>query len=198
MASQHPERIRELMAYQTTIIREARRCGGAGWQGYDSMFHQHAANLPNIDWSKVNNSLIAVTFMAQQNSRGKTCELCLEPDHVAAECALAPAKPCEPPPPRQPAGLGGMPAGQRRASTSREWRSREEYSGLRGQAANRLPGDRQERVCYSWNDGTCRFMNSRYRHECAHCGGEHQAVECPSRPPPPPRSRQGPNAPPRG
>ena len=108
VASQHPKRICELMAYQTTIIREARRCGGAGWQGYDSMFRQHAANLPNIDWSKVNNSLFTVTFMAQQNGRGKTCELCLDPDHVAAECALAPAKPSEPPPPRQPVGLGGM------------------------------------------------------------------------------------------
>ena len=175
VASQHPKRIRELMAYQTTITREARRCGGAGWQGYDSMFRQHAANLPNIDWSKVNNSLFAVTFMAQQNGRGKTCELCLEPDHVAAECALAPAKPSEPPPPRQPAGLGGMPTGQRRASTSQEWRPREEYNGPRGQAANRPPGDRQERVCYSWNDCTCRFINCRYRYECARCGGEHRA-----------------------
>ena len=86
-----------------------------------------------------------------------------------------PAKPSEPPPPRQPAGLGGMPTGQRCASTSREWRPREEYNGPRGQAANRPPGDRQERVCYSWNDCTCRFINCRYRHECDRCGGEHRA-----------------------
>ena len=134
VASKHPEKISEKMAYQTTIIHEARRCGGAGWQGYDNMFRQHAANLPSIDWSKVNNSLFAVTFMAQQNGRGKTCELCLEPDHMAAECALAPAKPREPPTQRQPAGLGIVPAGQCRAGSSREWRSRDEYSGPRGQA----------------------------------------------------------------
>lgn len=55
------------MVYQTTIIQEARRCGGAGWQGYDNMFRQHSANLPNIDWLIVNNSQFVVTFMAQQN-----------------------------------------------------------------------------------------------------------------------------------
>ena len=198
VASKHPEKIREMMAYQTTIIREARRCGGAGWQGYDNMFRQHAANLPSIDWSKVNNSLFAVTFMAQQNGRGKTCELCLEPDHVAAECALAPAKPREPPTQRQPAGLGIVPAGQRRAGSSREWRSRDEYSGPRGQAASKPLADRSDRVCYSWNDGTCRFINCRYRHECARCGGDHRAVECPLHPPPTSRPRQGPNAPQRG
>jgi hypothetical protein len=198
VASKHPDKIREMMAYQTTIICEARRCGGAGWQGYDNMFRQHATNLPNIDWSKVNNSLFAVTFMAQQNSRGKNCELCLEPDHTVTECALAPSKPREPPTQRQPAGLGIVPAGQRRAGPSREWRSRDEYSGPRGQAASKPPADRSDRVCYSWNDGTCRFINCRYRHECARCGGDHRAVECPLHPPPTSRPRQGPNAPQRG
>ena len=60
-------------AYQTIIICEARRCGGGGWQGYDRMFRQQAALSPGLDWSQVNSSLFAVTFLAQQNGRGKTC-----------------------------------------------------------------------------------------------------------------------------
>ena len=124
VASQHPEKLTQLLAYQTTVIREARRCGGTGWQGYDSMFRQHAANMgADTDWSKLNNSLYAVTFLAQQNGRGRTCEYCLESDHVAAECALAPSRPTEPQPPaRQPQGrgcsLGGQsPEGQGRVAT---------------------------------------------------------------------------------
>ena len=112
------------MAYQTTIIREARRCGGAGWKGYDSMFRQHAANLPNIDWSKVNNSLFAFTFMAQQNGRGKTYELCLEPDHVAAECALA---------------LRSQVNRHRRANL-RDWEACQQASAVLAPAGNGGPG----------------------------------------------------------
>lgn len=31
VASKHSDRVPQLLAYQTTIVREARRCGGAGW-----------------------------------------------------------------------------------------------------------------------------------------------------------------------
>ena len=34
---------------------------------------------------QLNNSLYAVTFLAQQNHKGKTCLHCLETDHVAHE-----------------------------------------------------------------------------------------------------------------
>ena len=53
VANQHPKKLKELVAYQNTLIREARRCGGAGWQGYYNMFRQHAATSQEIDWSKV-------------------------------------------------------------------------------------------------------------------------------------------------
>ena len=31
VASKSPDRIPQLLAYQTMIVREARRCGGKGW-----------------------------------------------------------------------------------------------------------------------------------------------------------------------
>ena len=74
--------------YQTTIVREARRCWGAGWQAYDTMFHQHTATVTFTDWSKMN-SLYAVTFLAQSNGRSRCCQYCLESDQGGQECALA-------------------------------------------------------------------------------------------------------------
>ncbi len=43
VAQKYPYRVRELWAYQTMVVHEARRCGGKGWQVYDSMFRQQAA-----------------------------------------------------------------------------------------------------------------------------------------------------------
>ena len=40
VVSKQQDRFRQLMAYQTLMIREARRCGGTGWLAYDAMFHQ--------------------------------------------------------------------------------------------------------------------------------------------------------------
>ena len=93
VAAVQPEKTQQLLAYQTMVVREARRCGSAGWQAYDTMFRQQVSNDPKSDWSKLNSSLYAVTFLAQQNGKGKGCLYCLETDHTAPECALAPSKP---------------------------------------------------------------------------------------------------------
>lgn len=76
IASKYPGRVPQMLAYQTTLLREARRCGGGGWQNYDSSFRQLAACDPKADWSKNNSSLYAVTFTSQANGRGKCCQFC--------------------------------------------------------------------------------------------------------------------------
>ena len=48
----HPEKTQQLLAYQTTLLREARHCRGNGWQTYDTMFCQQVANNPTADWFK--------------------------------------------------------------------------------------------------------------------------------------------------
>ena len=46
------------MAYQTLMVREARRCGGKGWLAYDSYFRQQAVGDDKADWSRsINQSL---------------------------------------------------------------------------------------------------------------------------------------------
>ena len=161
VARQHPEKTRELFAYVVMVVREARRCGGGGWREYDAMFRQLAATTATCDWSKLNTSIYAVSFLAQ-SSRGRMCSYCLEPDHVAEACALAPSVPrraepqgirpllpattvLPPPPPRSQ----GFPT--RRKS---------------------------DQICFSWNEGKCNFPYCRYRHACLRCQGDHHSWQC--------------------
>lgn len=184
VASKHPERVSQLLAYQTMLVREARRCGGSGWMGYDRMFRLQAASGEQVDWSQLNSSLYATTFLAQQNGRGRTCQHCLETDHSGPECAMAPATKAVDRWPRG-GGLGLVPGAPRselgKGDPSGEMGSRDLARGR-----NRLPLQRQERramVCYSWNDGACRFHPyCRYKHVSTKCQGDHRAPECPTYP----------------
>ena len=76
-----------------------------------------AATVPSIDWGQLNSVLYTVTFMAQQNGRGRTCQYCLETDHQSTECVLAPKKLAG-----QPAMQGGvgLPMGTG-AETRKPW-----------------------------------------------------------------------------
>eukprot|EP00731_Ephydatia_muelleri_P012358 Em0006g1252a len=98
VASRQPEKVKQLLAYQTLIIREARRLGGRGWLAYDSMFRQQAAVLQSTDWSKLNSTLYAVTFLAQQGGEG------------AVVCLLSGVGPCR----------GGLLVGAKTAVVGRE------------------------------------------------------------------------------
>ena len=62
----HPHRVKQLLVYQATILREARRCGGNGWRAYYVMFRKLAVTDDTIDWLRLNPSLYATTFMVQQ------------------------------------------------------------------------------------------------------------------------------------
>ena len=72
VASRYPEKVRQLLAYQTLIIREARRLGGKGWLAYDTMFRQQAATSNTVDWSQLISTLYAVTYLAQQGNRTRS------------------------------------------------------------------------------------------------------------------------------
>ena len=110
LSAKFPEKTRQLWAY---LIREARRCGGKGWQAYDSMFRQPVAKNQSV----LNTSLYATSFLAQANGRGRLCIHCMETDHASAACALAPLS--KTPLPRKesmkedqkPRQRGGVPGG---------------------------------------------------------------------------------------
>ena len=157
VTSKKPEKMRQLLAYQTLIVREARRCGGKGWLAYDSYFRQQAVGDDKADRSRLNQSLYAVTFIAQgERTRGRCCVLCLESDHAEEQCALYT------PPPKQ---TYKKPA-EKGASDGRD-----PGSG-RGKGGGRMP-------CFAWNQGDCRFPACKYRHVCVRCSGDHRISQCP-------------------
>ena len=89
LTSKYPEMTRQLLAYQTLIVREARRCGGNGWLAYDTYFRQQVAGDPSADWSSLNTSLYAVTVLAQGGRGGQSCTTCMESDHSQHECTIS-------------------------------------------------------------------------------------------------------------
>ena len=160
VAEQIPQRVKQLLAYQATVLREARRCGGTGWRGYDSMFRQLAATDESIDWSCLNPSLYVTTFRAQQGGGGKMCHLCMGTDHTQEDCALAPllSKKLKGPAPEvKDERSGGPPVS---SQLMRDPRARR----------------RSEQTCYAWNEGRCHYC--RYRHVCLHCRGDHRSLNC--------------------
>ncbi len=170
VAQKHPQRVQELWAYQTMVVREARRCGGKCWQVYDSMFRQQAANNPKVDWSVLNSSLYSTSFLAMQNQQGRVCHHCMETDHASQACALAPTIVSK-------TGQGqGYPReyGEQRRP-SRESRERPRVWG----------------ACYDWNDGKCDLPYCPFKHVCSKCGGPHRDTHCRGAAPkdPPPLSR---------
>ena len=216
VADQQPERFKELMAYQTIMIREARRCGGSGWLAYDSMFRQQAANARGTDWAKLNTSLYTVTFMQQHNGRGRTCQHCLETDHDGVDCALAPVKPTTRPARSQEPGLGWTPPAvsweprrawmgpsmgatgggaveTRRPQWGGVYDGRRTSSGLGKHGARPVRrGDPSasapKKVCFRWNEGGCGFFGCKFWHICAHCGGDHRQSACPGEDPKRPKA----------
>ena len=157
VTSKKPEKMRQLLAYQTLIVREARRCGGKRWLAYDSYFHQQAVGDDKADWSQLNQSLYTVTFITRgERTKGRCCVLCLESNHAEEQCALYT------PPPKQ---TYKKPA-EKGASDGRD-----SGSG-RGKGGGRM-------ACFARNQGDCRFPACKYRHVCVRCSGDHRIAQCP-------------------
>ena len=161
-AEKHPHRVKQLLAYQATILREARRCGGNGWRAYDAMFWQLAATDDTIDWSRLNPSLYATSFMVQQGGGSRICHLCMGADHVQDDCALAPL---------QTNAQRMVPADARDERPVG-------HSGNRQSARDSRPRRQSDQACYLWNDERCQYPYCRYRHVCLRCRGDHRVPGC--------------------
>ena len=160
VTSKFPERTHKLLAYQTLIVREARRCGGKGWLSYDSYFRQQmAGEWRGDEWGRLNPYLFSSTFMAFGGGHRPNCSLCLESDHHEDECALSKGK--SPPGPLPKHSTLGV------RDPTRDSGSR----GGKGKSTRSM-------VCFQWNQGECAYPYCRYRHVCVKCGGDHRIINC--------------------
>ena len=143
------------------------------------MFRQLTAADQTTDWSRLNPSLYATTFLVQRSTGRKMYHLCMGADHTQEDCALAPLQPKAV---KQVAQVG---------ETKLE-------KGGGGTGSTLPPRDprvrhRSEQTCFARNEGHCHFPYCRYRHVCLRCRGDHQASSCTAQQP-----YQPPNAVPLG
>jgi hypothetical protein len=101
-----PAKTREMWAYQSLMIGEARRCGGRGWAMYDSAFRQQMASRGDGDFASLNQSLYSTTFLAY-GGRGKFCGTCMVRPRPGRVCSKPNAGP-----PDSPDQGAGRPEGQ--------------------------------------------------------------------------------------
>ena len=154
VGSKFPERVPKLLAYQTLIIREARRCGGRGWLSYDTYFRQQmVGEWKGEEWGRLNPYLFSSTFLALGGPQRVHCSLCMESDHREEECALARESAPKGPPAREQMPRWEPPR-QARGKTLRQT------------------------ACFTWNQGECTFPYCKFRHVCVRCAGEHKIINC--------------------
>ena len=85
VASQHPNKAKELWAYLAILVGEAQLCGGHGFVAYDSLFRQQMTSFDAVDFSNRCTQQL-------QRERGKFCSICTASDHGHEECALQPSR----------------------------------------------------------------------------------------------------------
>ena len=88
LSEKYPQLTKGLWAYQTFIVREARRCGGHGWQEYDLMFRQQAT-ATSLKWDTVNSSLYHCNIWGSV-SKGSSCTDGQEPSKISGRMQMVP------------------------------------------------------------------------------------------------------------
>ena len=62
MAIQKPERVRDMLAYSSIILKASQEYTGNPWLEYDVAFRRQAASKPDTDWAQVDVSLWTTIF----------------------------------------------------------------------------------------------------------------------------------------
>ena len=82
LAMAYPDKIAELMAYLSTIVRCHRDYEGPSWVLYDRAFRCRAEATKDMNWSVVNTSLFNLCF----GGRARRRQVCLSEQHATDAC----------------------------------------------------------------------------------------------------------------
>ena len=88
VASKSPERIIDMLGYQSIIVEASREYEGDTWLGYDRRFRQMAAATPGSKWATVAPTLWNMAFTG--HARVQRCKNCFSLSHQASDCEWAP------------------------------------------------------------------------------------------------------------
>lgn len=92
LARKYPEKVPELMAYQTIVAKASLKYRWPSWLVYDQNFRQDAAGNPTQSWAKADASIYAQCFTGQALSTENWCAKCQGLDHSSQNCPYRPRK----------------------------------------------------------------------------------------------------------
>ena len=189
LAQQYPAAIPHLMAYQSTIVKCAKRYDGLGWVAYDMQYRRTAAQTKSLNWGVIDQSAYAEWFTGSSKTCIR-CSNCLE-EHSTQDC---------------PQSTASVLYQLMTTMQQPQWQNHlaNRQGPLMSQSFKRRP---QHSMQQSEETQICGLFNSRfgnrctlawctYRHICAVCGGNHSKARCqhgqsfgqpPSINPPPPK-----------
>lgn len=150
VAKKNPERVPELMAYQTIITKASQKYRWPSWVIYDQNFRLEAASNPAQAWSKVDPSIYAQCFTGQTLCSENWCMRCQSLEHPSHRCPLRPLK--------------------------RPWSAAFGQGSPKQDPAQPSPA---ACIKYNRYNGDCKFgKQCRYQHICSECGGPHPLSKC--------------------
>ena len=86
-----PERMAEMMAYQTIIAKASQRYRWPSWAIYDNTFRQEMAGTTGQSWARVDPSIYSLCFTGQAIGES-WCGTCQTLDHTPQTCPVRRAK----------------------------------------------------------------------------------------------------------
>lgn len=88
ISQKQPERVPDLLGYQSLIIDAHREFKGDYWMGYDRRFRLRAAAASQVDkWANVDITLWSLAFASRGSSA--RCKFCFSTSHDSSTCDLS-------------------------------------------------------------------------------------------------------------
>ena len=173
VAKKHPDRVADLLAYSSLIVKASRDYEDTPWLRYDQHYRRYAAAESPKQWGTIQPELWTLYFgraVARQR-----CATCGDPGHGQCDGGGTPTSTA--------AGASlTQQSGGPQSSMARGKR------GSRGEARSQ-PYARPPPICKRWNrPWGCRLPDCSFRHVCLECHGNHREPDCtqskhrPSRP----------------
>ena len=143
LCTKYPEKASEIWAYQTSILRVAKRFEALSWVAYDCQYRRESLAQRSLNWSVLHLHFYSEAFTGRANAI-PCCQHCLSEAHSSTAC------------PTNPGILYQHPA---------------HPLLLAGPSLThpRLQGSKYEEICTSYNEGKCKFSYCKYHRMCKDC-----------------------------
>ena len=87
-----PDRITEMMAYQSIITKASQWYRWPSWVIYDTTFRKEMASMSGQSWARVDPSIYSLSFTGQALASENWCTTCQTLDHTVQTCPAMPRK----------------------------------------------------------------------------------------------------------